>query len=376
MIITHLIWQIIVTTAITWIIIAWFWLTISKYFWILDDPRRAKVYNRPRIPTNQWVVLFLAFLSCIVTTIVATSWGTPMNHWTLNMLLGAGTLVLIATIEVYVKISAVIRLLVQFLIVGLVIWYGWLDTELIQIAWYKIEFSRIFGTLFSFIWFILCINAINRFDGIEWQTSGVASIWYLTIWAMITWIIIPYFPDMSATNKVILATVQYISIILFILSLIYAILESSKKCLLRDAWTYFYWFTMAYLSLLWWAKVWTLVVVFSLVIFDAIRVILYRILIMKKNPLKWDLSHIHHRLLTLGRSRWEVRTFVRVWSASMSILMLVQWSNSLNKLIIFAMMALIFFGVNAYLYLRKKLDPVYKLNPKVTEILNDPIYKQ
>ena len=153
-------------------------------------------------------------------------------------------------------------------------------------------------------------------------------------------------------------------------------MESRRKCLLRDAGTYFYWFTIAYLSLLGGAKVWTLIVVFSLVIFDAIWVILYRLLIMKKSPLKWDLSHIHHRLLALQRTRWEVRIFVWIRSGSMAVLMLLQGSNSVNKLIIFAMMAIIFFGVNIYLYLRKKKDPIYKLSPQIKEILNDPIYKK
>jgi hypothetical protein len=38
----------------------------------------------------------------------------------------------------------------------------------------------------------------------------------------------------------------------------------------------------------------------------------------------------------------------------MMILMLMQSGNRLNKLIIFVMMALIFFGVNAYIFLVKK----------------------
>lgn len=71
--------------------------------------------------------------------------------------------------------------------------------------------------------------------------------------------------------------------------------------------------------------------------------------------MKGDYSHLHHRLLGLGRSRGEVRAFVRIFSVIMMILMLMQEANRLNKLIIFVMMAALFFGVNTYLFLYKKL---------------------
>jgi hypothetical protein len=97
------------------------------------------------------------------------------------------------------------------------------------------------------------------------------------------------------------------------------------------------------------------VVALSLVIFDAIWIIWYRVCILKKSPMKGDYTHIHHRLLGLGWSRGEVRGFVWIFSLVMMILMLMQEANRLNKLIIFAMMAMLFFGVNTYLFIYKKL---------------------
>ncbi|MDR2416433.1 MAG: hypothetical protein LBD75_07770 [Candidatus Peribacteria bacterium] len=93
----------------------------------------------------------------------------------------------------------------------------------------------------------------------------------------------------------------------------------------------------------------------SLVIFDAIWIIWYRVCILKKSPMKGDYTHIHHRLLGLGWSRGEVRAFVWIFSLVMMMLMLMQGANRLNKLIIFVMMALLFFGVNTYLFIYKKL---------------------
>jgi len=50
-----------------------------------------------------------------------------------------------------------------------------------------------------------------------------------------------------------------------------------------------------------------------------------------------------------------VRAFVWIWSFVMMILMLMQSANRLNKIIIFVMMALVFFGVNFYLFVIKKV---------------------
>jgi len=77
--------------------------------------------------------------------------------------------------------------------------------------------------------------------------------------------------------------------------------------------------------------------------------------ILKKNPMKGDYKHLHHRLLGLGWSRVEVRAFVWIFSFVMMVLMLMQEANRVNKIVIFVLMALLFFGVNTYLFLYKKL---------------------
>jgi hypothetical protein len=84
-------------------------------------------------------------------------------------------------------------------------------------------------------------------------------------------------------------------------------------------------------------------------------VIINRIFVMHKNPLKGDYTHLHHRLLTLWRNKSELRRFVRVWSAMMAVLMLLQGENRRPKVIIFVMMACIFFGTHIYLYWIKKI---------------------
>lgn len=96
-------------------------------------------------------------------------------------------------------------------------------------------------------------------------------------------------------------------------------------------------------------------VALSLVIFDAIRVGVHRIFFLRKNPLKGDYTHLHYRLLGLGWTKGEVRFFVWGWSLIMMVLMLLQGADRWDKIIIFVVMALVFFGVNGYLFWVKKL---------------------
>ncbi len=84
-----------------------------------------------------------------------------------------------------------------------------------------------------------------------------------------------------------------------IVSLVYAVIEYRPFGLLRDVGSRFYGFSLAYLALLGGAKVGTIMVVLSLPLFDFVRVIVNRIFVMKKNPLKGDYTHLHHRLLRL-----------------------------------------------------------------------------
>jgi UDP-GlcNAc:undecaprenyl-phosphate GlcNAc-1-phosphate transferase len=214
--------------------------------------------------------------------------------------------------------------------------------------------QRLFVIFFVF-WSVLCINALNWFDYANGQSSWVGAIGFLTIFLLIWLVVLPQYPNISIDHKYMLTMVQNLSFVLFILSGIGTVFEWRPIWLLRDVWTMFLWFWLAYLSVIGGAKIGTLIVALSLVIFDAIWVGIHRIFIIKSSPMQWDYRHIHHRLVRLGWTRGEVRWFVWVFSLVMMILMLLQAGNRTGKIIIFILMASIFFGVNAYLFWVKKL---------------------
>ena len=143
-----------------------------------------------------------------------------------------------------------------------------------------------FFAIFFVIWSILCINAINWFDGIYAQASGVSSVGFLTIFLLIKYVVFGHFTVFTEANLVTLHLVENLSLVLFALSLISTIVEYKPLALLRDVGIMFFGFSLAYLSIAGGAKIGTIVVALSLVIFDAIWVGFYRIFIVKVSPLK------------------------------------------------------------------------------------------
>jgi UDP-GlcNAc:undecaprenyl-phosphate GlcNAc-1-phosphate transferase len=252
-------------------------------------------------------------------------------------------------------LPAWIRLLAQIVAAVVAIYIGGIamDERVFQGVVVSVPFVVFAG--FFVLWSLLCINAINRFDGVYGQASGVSSIGFLTIVLLIHFVVLPYYSSISSANADILLWVSDISLLFFVLSLVYTIVEYKPYGLLRDLGTMVFGFTLAYISIVGWAKIGTLVVALSLVIFDAIWVGIHRIFFLRKNPLKGDYTHLHYRLLWLGWTKGEVRFFVRGWSLVMMVLMLLQWADRWWKIVIFVVMALVFFWVNGYLFWVKKL---------------------
>ena len=367
--------NIISTILITGIITIVLGAVSLKFFAkrnILDSKKRATIYGRKRVPTLQWIALLLGFV--ISTLIISPAlFMTPLFQWLLR---GSVALVSLAVRDeklvyfstkkttdwpIKVGISGTRKLAIQILISLAVIRFTGIRIEAISLGNILIELPLWIDRWLSTLRFIICINAINLFDGIDSQTSGVATIGYITIWWLIARVVIPFFPDIDPERLATLGHVQQLSLILIVISFIYTIIEYKPYGLIRDAGTLFFGFSLAYLSLIGWAKVGTMLVVLSLVILDVIRVLIHRLLVLKTNPLQGDTTHIHHRLLRMWRTRGEVRVFVRTRSAIMMIFMLLQWVNTQGKIIIFVMMATIFFGVNIYLFRIKKLPVAYKI---------------
>lgn len=337
---------------------AWIGLTLFRWLKVLDKPGNDLKNTRKPVPTIQGIFVYLWVIVAVLILFPqyihsSLFWG--LICWSFPIVF----LELLEELHYIGKIPFAIHPALR--LIGHIWW--WVLAVLIGNFWPQEiiigSMTRIIPQyvfiIFFVLWSILCINAINRFDGIYSQASGVSSIGFLTIFLLIQFVVFKYYTNFTPVNMETLLFVKHMAFVLFSFSLVATVVEYKPLWLLRDVGIMFFGFSLAYLSVVWWAKIGTLIVTLSLVIFDAIRVWLWRIFMMRKSPLKWDYTHLHHRLIWLGRKRREVRAFVWIWSIIMMIFILIQWANRTNKIVIFIVMALVFFGVNYYLFVIKKL---------------------
>jgi len=344
-------------TPIIAIVIAIIGLVLFKKLKVLDKPGNDLKNTRKPVPTIQGIFVYIGFFA-----IIAILFPQYLhNNLFLWLLCGSLPIVIVELLEElnYIgitkrKIHPRIRLLAHILGGILAVYVGQISNQEFIIGSHVYHIPQyLFAGIFV-VRSILCINAINRFDGIYSQASWVSSIGFLTIFLLIKYVVFGYYTEFTPENMQILTLTQNFAFILFCISLVSTVIEYKPLGLVRDVGIMFYGFALAYLSVIGGAKIGTLVVALSLVIFDAIRVWLWRIFVMKKNPLKGDYTHLHHRLLWLQWNRREIRAFIRIWSLMMMVLMLLQGTDRFNKVAIFAMMAFIFFGINFYLFVIKK----------------------
>lgn len=347
------IWLITILT-----VVPIFWLWFSNKINIIEHKKWADYYKRKPVPNAQWIFLWLTLLLCISIL----WWNFMSNTYTLIYIWSITLLWLVATIDLFRPIPSWVRLILQLTLFWILVIYWGISIDTIRIIGNDITINSWIGIIWSIIRFVLCTNAINWFDWIQWQSSGVTSIGSFALWAVVSFIVFPSYENLTPDILNQLQITKIIAFSLWLVSLVYTYIEYKPLGLIRDIWTTIYGFSLAYLALLWWAKVWILVVTLSLVMFDAIRVTINRILITKKNPFKWDYTHLHHRLIANWRSRSEVRWFVWIRSSIMTILMILQWTSSINKRIILIMMASLFFWVNIYLFRIKKLPTEMKVD--------------
>lgn len=350
-------------SAAIYIVVAITGLEICKKWKILDKPG-PDVPPRSRVPTMQGIFLVLWFLA--VTAIIFPGYyAKPEFLW---LVYGGGFIVAFSLIDTRLEsrgkkwIKAKYRLVLQIIAALIALGVWWVGIQEFVLSGGNVRHLWSFMVvLLTALWFLVFMNSINRFDWIYGLASWVSTIWFLTIFFLLQGVVIPAFVDITQSNLTLLTITSNVAFILALWWVIYTTVEYKPVGLLRDVGILFYWFALAYLALMWWAKIGTILVVLSLPIFDAIWVFINRVFVMKKNPMKGDFTHLHYRLMSLGWSRGEVRRFVRWWSFFFMVIMMLQWTARTNKIVIFLLMAAIFFGVNIYLFWIKKLPMEYKV---------------
>ncbi len=329
---------------------------VKKLFYklkILDNPLKYWKTRAP-VPYSMWVVFFISFL--------ILSYFFVDHNYKLYLIWWFGLLItIISFIDDMLNLSPKIRLLIQ-IIIGLTIWvsaikiwyvsniFWWiidLDSYYLQIFEYKIF---IVSLLFTVIWYVFIFNAINWTDWIPWNTSGLSIINFLILFLL--WYILfknDNWDLLQMNSKFIMS----MSIILVWIIIPFWLYDVKEKVLMWDSWTMFLAFMLASLSIISGWKIATVLIVFWIYAVDAIYVILRR-LYNKKSPLKWDFTHLHHRLLDLWMTKNQVLIFV--YSFSFLFWLIGLFLNKLWKIIIFVFIVFFVIFINRIIHKFKNYE--------------------
>ena len=334
---------------------------VSRSYKILDKPGHD-VPKRPRVPTLQWLGSIAAI--GITTWLFRPELFTaPYMLW---LRIGLGLLVIMNVIDELgrlihprYRLSPKLKFVVQAGAALIALFVSWVWFSELTISGTTFMFWSLITAIVTVCRFGLCTNAINRFDGVYGLASWSSAIWFVTVASLLTRVVLPLYPWIDGIQADMVNAAIWCAWLFAGVTIVAAIMEFRPLWLMREVGTMSFWFALAYLSLLWGAKIGTMIVVLLLPLFDALRVIIDRVWFRKVNPFKGDFTHLHYRLMALGWNRTEVRVVLRSLSIFLAILMLLQWWDRRDKAIIFSLVAIIFFAVNGYLFRVKKLPKAY-----------------
>ncbi len=293
--------------------ISFFFILLFKklfYKWkILDNPIKYKKERAP-IPYSMGVIFFLSFF--ILSYFFVEHTYKLYLIWFFWFII-----TLVSCIDDMLNVSPKIRLIIQIIIwatiwlTAIKVWYmtnifGWvldLDKYFLEILNYKIY---IVSLIFTIIWYVFIFNSLNWTDGITGNTSGLSIISFFIIF------LLGY--NLYSTDNYIWGIknaefIMQLSFMLVWIILPFFYFDYKEKILMWDSGSMFLAFMLATLAIISGGKIATVWVVFGIYSIDAVYVIFNRMK-NKKNPLSWDFTHLHHRLLDQGLSKNQVLIFV------------------------------------------------------------------
>lgn len=334
------------------IFLSWFLLSLfvillfKKLFYkykILDNPKKYKLKRSP-IPYSMWVVFFICFfiLSFIFVEYDFKLWLI----WVFWFFISS-----ISFIDDMLNVSPKVRLIFQIIIWAVIwvtsikIWYvsnifWWiinLETFFVQIFDYTIYLVPL---AFTIIWYVFIFNALNWSDWIQWNTSWLSAISFLILFLL--WLILFNQDNYSwwINNAVF---IMKLTLILIAIIIPFWWFDFKQKILMGDSWTMFLWFMLATLAIIAGWKIATVLVVFGIYSVDAVYVIIRRLL-NKKNPLSWDFTHLHHRLLAIWLTKKQV--LFSLYSLSFMFWLTALFLERTGKIIVFIIIVFVVIFIN------------------------------
>ncbi len=260
----------------------------AKLLNLYDIPDKNRKLHKTKTPLTGGLLIFLGFFLYIFLSniLLKSIFFEPIILDTnfFSFYIGFTLFFLIGILDDKLDLNANLKILFfVILILFLLIVDKDLHIKVIKLGFLQNNFS--IGS-YSYIWTLVCfllfINAINMFDGVNGQTG----LYFLICMIYIL---------ISNSN------LNYISLIFIFPLIIFLFLNLTNKCFIGNSGTYSLSFVVAYLFI----KSYNLetiyladeiVLLMLLPGLDLIRLFIFRIL-KKRNPFSPDRNHLHHYLL-------------------------------------------------------------------------------
>ncbi|PID86433.1 hypothetical protein CSB08_00415 [Candidatus Gracilibacteria bacterium] len=338
------------SSLISYIFINIFRKIFIKYN-ILDNPKKYNKKRKP-IPYSMGITLFLSFLLISIFSVEHT------YKYYLIIVFG-GIITFISFIDDMLNVNAKIRLIIQVIIGAIIgitsikigyvsnIFGGIIDLETYFFTFFDFKIY-IVPIIFTIIWYVFIFNSINWTDGIGGNTSGIGIISFFILFLLG---LILFGKDDYEGGIKNAKFIMNISIILVGILIPFWYYDVREKILMGDSGTMFLGFMLATLAIISGGKIATVLVVFGIYSVDAIYVLVNRI-INKKNPLKGDFTHLHHRLSKIGLTRKQI--LAMVYSLSFFFGLTALFLDKTGKIIVFGIIVVVLIFINKIIEKVKK----------------------
>lgn len=277
----------VVTTFLFTALIIPFAIKIAHHIGAIDVPKdERRVHDKP-IPKLGGLGIFAGFLFGYMLFGVQS---IQMNA----VLIGSFIIILTGIIDDINSLDAKYQLIGQTLAASVIVFYGKILLSNLTVFGLDIEFG-IFAYPITIMFILLCTNVIKLIDGLDGLSSGLSSIFYLTIG------IIAFFQGKVESLEITLTFIMLGSTLGFLVHNFHP-----AKLFAGEAGAYFMGFIIAIISLLGYkgtvlTSIFVPIGILALPILDTVLAIIRRLLKGQKifDP---DKEHMHHQFLKLNFS--------------------------------------------------------------------------
>lgn len=347
-----MLYVIIAITFVSCLILTPIVIKLCKKYNIVDIPKDSRrVHSKPMpriggvaIVTSMLIGFFIYYL---ITKDIPS---IALNEKFLGYILGGLTIAAMGLIDDLFNLRARYKFIFQ-LIASLIVYYFGIRITGAKIPFFHanvIEFAWWIDLPLTMIWVIGVTNALNLIDGLDGLAAGITAISATSLLII--------FISTSLSLEAIIITAVLLGAVLGFLPYNF----NPAKTFMGDVSSNFLGFTMACVSIMGFAKGYTMlaiiapVLVLGIPIFDTIFAMVRRFL--KGQPmLKPDGAHIHHRLIKKGFSQRQAVMILYTITTILCMISVLIVSADVWKLILL-ILALICFVTFGFLSMLKTIS--------------------